>query len=438
MHKNRSPCTLALSAGLAGPRLILESAPAPAQTIVREVRQADRANVVLTEATQNGVSVTRFKCVVARVDIINRNGRYYPRSAYQAAIDAAQEDLGGGRLWGLMEHADDWFDPMKGNLNDIAALYDRLAIEGDEVVGEGIIADTAVGRDLRALLGIQVAVGVSTACTGSSRFLPARELDPAFPDPEGLIEVMQDDLRFVTIDFVSDPSNPAGRARAAERRQRPPAGPHPSPPTPRPQEGHMHKLLKTLLEKYQGQTLDQIKAEHADEYLAVLEQIAREGAAPVPATTESGTVSLTDYRALEQTVVELRGTVTSLTTDNHNARRDGLAITALEAARLPSAGTVKHGETEIDLDASFRAELIGVARAAESEDSARAAVDRKIVERRAALGTREGVKPVRAENGVRLPLGDTSRRETEAERRAGGQPEVQRHMEGIRGRAGLV
>ena len=271
---NRSPCHDLTRALAVAPALYLESAPAPAEgNIVRETRRPDRANVTLTEATQNGKTVTRFKCVIARVDIINRNGRYYPRSAYQAAIDAAQEDLNNGLLWGLMEHADDWYDPAKGNLNDIAGLYDKVSIEGDDVVGEGIIAETAVGRDLKALLDINVAVGISTACTGSHRWIPAREIDPSFPNGDELIQVMQDDLRFVTIDFVCDPSNPAGRARAAERKQR-------QTPAPAPQEAVMHPKIKALLEKHGVSTVEELKKIALEEYTATLEAIAKENAAP--------------------------------------------------------------------------------------------------------------------------------------------------------------
>lgn len=446
MQKNRSPCPPLLTQRPQHPPLWRENAAPPQDAVTRETHRATRGGITLTEAVDaNGQKVTRFKCVIAQVDIINRNGRYYPRSAYQAAIDAAQEDLKEGLLWGLLEHADDWYDPMKGNLYDIAGLYDTLAIEGDNVVGEGVIADTTVGRDLKGLLAIKVAVGISTACTGTAQYKPARELDPNFPDPEARIPVMQDDLRFVTIDFVSDPSNPAGRARAAERRERQQQRPPTPTPTPSPQEGTMHQKLKALLEKYQGKTIDQIKTEHAAEYLEALEAIARESAAPAtpptpaaPVTGADGQVSPEAYRALEQTVVQLRGTVDTLTTANHNAGRDAMVSTALEAARLPSAGTVKHGETEIDLDASFRAELTAGARTAESDDAARAFIDRKIVERRAALGIRESAKPKeQVRNGVNLPSSDNSRTVTTAERREQ-QPEGARLIESARGRSGLL
>lgn len=201
----------------------------------------------------------------------------------------------------------------------------------------------------------------------------------------------------------------------------------------------MHPKIKALMEKYGCKTLEELKAktEAQAEYLAALEAVAQESVnrpAPTPAP-EAGTVSLSDYRALEQTVVELRGQVGTLNTENHNARRDTIAVTALESARLPSAGTVKHGDTEIDLDASFRAELIGVARTAESEDVARSAVERKIVERKAALGQRESAPRPTGQNRVPLPSGDNSRTRTEAEQARSGET---RQFESTRSRAGLI
>lgn len=431
-HLNRSPCTTTLTLHL---RESVNGQLDKGQQL-SETRQPERANVTLTEATQDGQKVTRFKCDIGKVDIVNRNGRYYPRSAYQAAIDAAQEDLTAGRLWGLLEHADGWYDPLKGRLEKIAGLFDSISIEDDMVIGEGVVVSTPTGDTLRGLLASKVAVGISTSGTGSVKWLPAKEVDDTYHDPEALIGVIQDDFRLLTVDFVSDPANPSGQARSAEQRQRQSSAP------PRPQEGTMHPKIKALMEKYGCKTLEELKAktEAQAEYLTTLEAVAQESVnrsapVPAPASTEAGAVSLSDYRALEQTVVELRGQVGTLNTENHNARRDTIAVTALEAARLPSAGTVKHGDTEIDLDASFRAELIGVARTAESEDAARSAVERKIVERKAALGQRESAPRPTGQNRVPLPSGDNSRTRTEAEQARSGET---RQFESTRSRAGLI
>ncbi|AIZ44861.1 hypothetical protein QR90_06715 [Deinococcus radiopugnans] len=422
-HLNRSPCTTTLTV------LLQESVSGQLDKSqqLSETRRPERANVILTEATEDGQKVTRFKCNIGKVDIVNRNGRYYPRSAYQAAIDAAQEDLAAGRLWGLLEHADDWYDPMKGRLEKIAGLFDSISIDGDMVIGSGTVVSTPTGDTLRGLLASKVAVGISTSGTGSVKWLPAKEVDDTYHDPEALIGVIQDDFRLLTVDFVSDPANPSGQARSAEQRQRQ------SPAPTRPQEGTMkwNEKVKKTAERL-GMTVEAFAAAHAD----WANELQTEGTTlPPAARSEGASVSADDYRVLEQTVVELRGQVTGLTTDNHNARRDAIAITALESARLPSAGTIKHGETEIDLDASFRADLIGVARAAENDESAKAAVDRKIVERKAALGQRESA-PRPGSGRINLPTGDNSRVATEAERNS--QDGGVRRLENTRSRVGLL
>lgn len=427
---NRSPCTSALTR-----RLLLQESAAPrteADLDLRETRAPERAHAALREETRAGKTVTLVDVTVATAGRVNRNGRLYSREVWQAAITAAQQDLTDGKLWGLLEHPDDWYDPAKGRLAAICLRYETLELDGDTVKATGVVIDTAAGQDLTALLGGGVAVGVSSNGHGSAKWLPAREVLPDFPDPEAYLQVIQDDYRLLTIDVVSDPSDVSGTARRRER-QEPPA------PTPRPQEGSMHPKIKALMEKYGCKTLEELKAktEAQAEYLAALEAVAQESVnrpAPTPAP-EAGTVSLSDYRALEQTVVELRGQVGTLNTENHNARRDTIAVTALESARLPSAGTVKHGDTEIDLDASFRAELIGVARTAESEDVARSAVERKIVERKAALGQRESAPRPTGQNRVPLPSGDNSRTRTEAEQARSGET---RQFESTRSRAGLI
>lgn len=417
MQKNRSPC--ALTSLL----LVQESTAGKVESgqQLRETRLPERANVTLTEATQNGKKVTRFKCDIAKVDIVNRNGRYYPRSAYQAAIDAAQEDLDAGKLWGLLEHADDWYDPMKGRLEKIAGRFDTLAIDGDMVTGEGLIVETASGQDLRALFEGGIAVGISTSGTASVKWLPAKEVDPTYHDPEDLIGVIQDDFRLLTVDFVSDPANPSGQARASERTKRPAA-----PTSPKETSMKWNKKVQKTAERL-NLSVDAFVEQHAD----WAQELQNEGT-ETPAPAESGTVSLESYRALETSVVGLRSTVDTLTTQLQNERRDGIAITALEAARLPSSGTVKDGDTEVDLDASFRAELIDVARRADSDDAARESVTQKIAQRKAILGQRESAKPGKERNQrPALPVGNTSREDTT-------KPSTTKQVENARSRVGLL
>ncbi|UQN06298.1 hypothetical protein [Deinococcus sp. QL22] len=432
---NRSPC-----ASLLRGRLSLQEgvAPAPLQnTDLRETRSAERSHVTLREETRAGKTVTLVDVTVATAGRLNRNQRLYTREVWQKAVDAAQEEIEAGKFWALMEHPEDgWdsWDPLKGRLSNICLRYESLTLDGEQVKATGILIDTAAGQDLKALLAGGIVVGVSSNGTGSAKYLPAKEVLPDHPDPEAYIAVIQDDFRLLTVDMVSDPSDVSGSARQREQRRH-------RPPTPGPQEGSMNPKIKALMEKHGVTTVEALKAKAPAEYTTVLEELMQESLnppAPRPNPTpapESGTMSLADYRALESTVVELRGTVNTLTADNLNARRDAIAITALEAARLPSAGKVKHGETEIDLDASFRTELIQTARTAENDDTAKTAVDEKIATRRGVLGQRESAPVQRPQNGLKLPAGDNSRTQTEAERIQTGQT---RQFESVRRGAGLI
>ncbi|MGY2892487.1 hypothetical protein [Deinococcus sp. UYEF24] len=423
VHMNRSPCVPRLL------RLQESSQTTEHGLALREVRAPEKSHLAVRKEVRGDTTVTLLDVTVATAGKVNRNNRLYPKAVWEAAVAAAQPMLASGELWGLLEHPEDWYDPLKGRLAAICIKYETLTMDGDVVKATGVVIETAAGQDLKALIEGGIAVGISSNGTGSAKYLPASEVAPDYSDPSAYIGVIQDDFRLLTIDAVSDPADVSGSARKKEHlRNRP-------DPTPTPKEGTMHKHLKALMDKYTGRTIEQIKTDHPSEYLEALEKISQEAVAPAPVNqpvvqTEPGTVSLSDYRALESTVVELRGTVDNLKTQNHNATRDGIALTALEAARLPSAGTVKHGESEIDLDASFRAELTGLARQAESDAAARTAVESKIAERRAVQGQKtEARKP--NVNGVALPIGDNSGKVQDSDRK-----EVK--FESTRRTAGLI
>lgn len=410
---NRSPC----------PQRLREHAQPPGdQQGVRlsERLQPDRGNATLREEKRNGKTVTLVDVNVATAGKVNRNMRLYSREVWQAAIDAAQPDLQEGKLWGLVEHPkdswDDW-DPLKGRLENIWVLYERLWMDGDQVKATGVIVDNDAGRNMTALLNLKLAVGISSNGTGSAKYVQAKEI-PAladFPNPEAYIAVIQDDYRLLTIDAVSDPSDLSGAARQKETRT--PGGP-PTPPTPTPrkEERRMHELLKALMEKYQGKTLDQIKTEHAAEYLQALERIAESGTpapAPAPAPvvpTPTVTAPITNAEStLEQSVLALNARLEASERQALTEKRTNIAITALEAAQLPRAPKVG----ELDLDARFREQLITVAVTAKDDAEAKALVDQMVTERRALMGaTQQPTRPTETAyhraGGVTLPAGNNS------------------------------
>ena len=430
---NRSPCTTTLTH-----LLLQESVTTESGIRLTERLGPDRGNATLREETRNGETVTLVDVTVATAGRVNRNMRYYSREVWQAAIDAAQDDISAGKFWGLLEHPkdgwDDW-DPLKGRLEAIWIIYETLQLDGDTVKATGILIDDhASGQTMKALLRKKVAVGISSNGTGSAQYLPAREIPGLadFPDPEQVICVIQPDFRLLTIDAVSDPSDLSGTARQKE--------------THRPKEGSMHPKLKALLEKFPGLTLEQIKAQHQTEYtaamIAIAEEVAQGTPAPTPTPAPVTTAPAAPAPAAAPTNAEntLERTVLGLTSELQQERREkviekrtNIAITALEAANLPKAPKVG----DLDLNARFRDQLTAAAVAAENDQEARELVDQMIAERRALMGGAQAEQRGRTGGSFPLPVGDNSRVQTESERRR--QPDdAQRRMEGVRARAGLI
>lgn len=443
---NRSPCTRMTTRRLlegTTPQAFRQSQPPKSVTTLERVKARGvtsgqvtsgaalhedvpmMGRAQLTEMTRDGQTVTMVRADVAICDIINRNGRFYPRSCYEAANAAAQVDMADGGLWALMDHPD-WWEPMRGSLGKIATKWTSLAIEdGREiewpvgsgttrtvamVVAVGEIVGTAVGADIKALMASGIRVGISTNGYGSGQWLAAKEIDPSYYDPEELIPVVQDDFRYLSIDYVSDPSNLGGRAQTEGTEDDTPEPPE--APTPL-KEGPMHQILKALCEKH-GKTLEQIKKDHAPEYFAALEQIAEQASvatatppapaqpatpgnpapnAPPAAQRESAPVipvqlpetpgaSAAQFQTLERTTLEQSNQIAELQTEIRNNRRDGIVTEALNAAALPSVGVRGEGEGAIDMDATFRNALVQEARAAQDDDAARALVGTAVEDRR--------------------------------------------------------
>lgn len=421
MNRNRSPCPARLI-----PTLLRESVTTEHGMRLTERLGPDRGNAALREEKRNGETVTLVDVTVATAGKVNRNRRYYSREVWQGAVDAAQDDLAAGKFWGLLEHPEDsWdrWDPLKGRLEAIWVIYERLWLDGDLVKATGVLIDEhAAGQTMKALLKKKVAVGISSNGTGSAQYLPAKEIPGLDPlDPDELIAVIQPDFRLLTVDAVSDPSDVSGTARQKE--------------THRPKEGTMHPKLKALLEKFPGLTLEQIKAQHQGEYSATMIAIAEEvapGPSAPPTTATSPTTPpapanpgpsappapapqpapTTDAEStLERNVLALNARLEASERAAFSERRTNIAITALEAAQLPRAPKVG----ELDLDARFREQLISAAVTAQSDDEARSLTDQMITERRHLMGAaaqrpgqRSQESAAARAGGVSLPLGNNS------------------------------
>lgn len=157
-------------------------------------------------ADDGGEGLATIEARLARGDIINRNQRYYSRTVLERAANAARERTESGQFIGLMDHPD-WFDGDKGKPERTVIRWSRLWMEGPDLMGEGLVLDTALGRDLDGLRRGKVHIGLSTNAYATAHYENAEDI-PAPWDGEkhDLIEVI-DDLHLLTVDVVNDPSN---------------------------------------------------------------------------------------------------------------------------------------------------------------------------------------------------------------------------------------
>ncbi len=136
------------------------------------------------------------KCVVrgefARADIATENKRLYKRSLWERELKRLGDALQERRILGELDHPSDG----RTQLARVSHIVTGLSVdENGLVVGEAEIMPTAKGKDLEALLRSGARIGVSSRGYGSTATNEKGE------------DVVQEDYRLVTFDFVAEPAN---------------------------------------------------------------------------------------------------------------------------------------------------------------------------------------------------------------------------------------
>jgi len=129
----------------------------------------------------------------AAYDEKNRNGRVYPKSVMEQAVNKYYENqVKTGRAVGELNHP----EGPTVNLDKVSHLITDLRIEGNkQVVGKASILDTPNGEIVKGLLDGGVKLGVSTRGMGTLA-------------KSGDAMVVREDFMLNTIDIVQDPSAP--------------------------------------------------------------------------------------------------------------------------------------------------------------------------------------------------------------------------------------
>jgi hypothetical protein len=128
-------------------------------------------------------------------NVVNRNHRIYPKEILaREANRYIHENVSNRRAYGELNH------PAGPNINgDRIAIHIReLKEDGDNFRGKALISSGPMGQIVRALIDDGANLGVSTRALGSVK--PYKESKD--------VNEVQDDLRLLAIDVVTDPSAP--------------------------------------------------------------------------------------------------------------------------------------------------------------------------------------------------------------------------------------
>lgn len=129
--------------------------------------------------------------IFASAETKNANGRIYDKSILEREVDKfIKEKIDTKSSWGELGHPDN----SEINLDNVAMIIEDLEWKGNDVYGKAKILDTPKGQILRTLVK-EGNIGVSTRGLGTV-------------NESGNVN---DDYNLITIDAVSDASNPGSR-----------------------------------------------------------------------------------------------------------------------------------------------------------------------------------------------------------------------------------
>lgn len=133
------------------------------------------------------------KGIIQRADVLNQNGRIYPKDILAPQIEAYKELVNERRAVGELDHAD---EPVVNLKNASHVITDIWMEEDGTVMGAVEVLDNLpMGKILKGLFERNIKVGISSRALGSVSH-----------EEKG--DIVGDDLFLICWDFVSEPSTP--------------------------------------------------------------------------------------------------------------------------------------------------------------------------------------------------------------------------------------
>jgi hypothetical protein len=135
----------------------------------------------------------KFRGKLQEAECVNKNKRMYPFSVLDENVQKLQEVVKARGLLGELDHPTDSIIHFK----DASHVITKLWWESNILMGEGEILNTAMGRQLRALLEGGIRIGMSSRGVGNGKV------------NENGVLVIGEGYKLITFDAVADPSTPA-------------------------------------------------------------------------------------------------------------------------------------------------------------------------------------------------------------------------------------
>lgn len=135
----------------------------------------------------------KFRGKFQEAEAINKNKRMYPHSVLDQNVAKLQETISMGGLIGELDHPTDSIVHFANASHKIVKLW----WEGNNLMGEGVVLNTPMGKLLQSLINDGVRVGISSRGVGNGKV------------NENGILVIGESYKLITFDAVADPSTHA-------------------------------------------------------------------------------------------------------------------------------------------------------------------------------------------------------------------------------------
>ena len=129
--------------------------------------------------------------ILQKANVINQNGRIYPRNVLEREINNYKKFINERRSCGELDHPEQSVVEFKNVSHRVVDVW----WEGNVVMGSIEILPTSKGKEVAALVQAKVKIGVSSRGVGSTK-------------KDGDYLVVQDDFQLICWDIVTEPSTP--------------------------------------------------------------------------------------------------------------------------------------------------------------------------------------------------------------------------------------